>query len=163
MKHQLSTSGILCIYLYYPVCDTLHITLHRQSIRFFHVLRNFFLLSPLSWFWNSSVFYKLILENIFHVLLHVFERHSCQFSFFPSFSLSFSLPLTILTTVTFLLVSSFCFCKLFKKQMDCVFSCFTEVQEFVNQYFSCHPPVSPSHLSVVNPVIDVGLFSSSIL
>lgn len=48
----------------------------------------------------------------------------------------------------------------------CVFSCFTQVQEIVNQDFACHPPVSPSHLSVINPlnnICRIVQFSSSIL
>lgn len=61
--------------------------------------------------------YGLILENTFHVLLHVFERRGCNFlSIFPSFSLSlsFSISLTTLSTVVFLLLVSFCFYKLLR-------------------------------------------------
>lgn len=87
-------------------------------------------------------FMDLSLKTVSMFSYMYLKDNSCRFSFSPS--LLFSLYLTTLTTVMFLLVSSFCFCKLLKKHMWTVvfFHVLLKWKSFQSRF--CLP--SPSHL-----------------
>lgn len=109
MKHQLSATGNLCIYLYSTCLYTFELIV---SCIFFEIFPHFSIILSLQFICIAQLF-----ENTF-LLLHVSERCFCKF--FEVFPFLFPLPFLLphpnsVDHSVFLLVVSFCFCKLVKK------------------------------------------------